>query len=80
MGVHEQSDFITNLDEDPDLFLMGFEPSTKWKPCTHDRCVVLWAAATPEYDIVSLNLQDGNDLCNSLLKPNNENLSSFDVI
>lgn len=72
VGVNKKSDFITNLDEkeNSDLFLIGFEPSESWNPCVHDRCVVLWAACTPDFDIVHLNIQSGADLCNSLLKAN----------
>lgn len=55
VGVHKESDFLINLDDHPDLFLLGFEPSSMWKPCPHDRCAVFWAACTPHFDIVELN-------------------------
>jgi hypothetical protein len=70
VGVHEESDFIDNLKNESDLFLIGFEPSSKWKPCLHPQCITLWAACTPTYDAtVTLNIQAGNDLCNSILPP-----------
>ena len=77
VGVNKISDFIKNLNEKEysDLFLIGFEPSESWKPCEHDRCVVLWAACTPDFDIVHLNVQSGSDLCNSLLKPHTNTTS-----
>jgi Methyltransferase FkbM domain len=77
VGVNKKSDFVVNLDtpEGADLFVVGYEPSAVWKPCPHSRCVVLWAAATPAFGVIEVNVQDGADLCNSLLKPNTETSS-----
>ncbi len=70
VGVHKESDFMGNLKNESDLFLIGFEPSQKWSLCPHPRCATLWAACTPTYDAsVTLNIQDGDDLCNSILPP-----------
>ena len=78
VGVHMESDFIDNVNNESDLFLIGFEPSNKWKPCRIPRCVTIWAACTPTYDAsVSLNIQGGDDLCNSLLKPQSNTSSAL---
>jgi hypothetical protein len=73
VGVNAKSDFLLDLDKPGgnDLFVLGYEPSpSSWKPCPHPRCAVVWAAATPAFDVVRVNVQDGADLCNSLLRPN----------
>ena len=72
VGVNKESDFLPELQVHKDLFLIGFEPSEVYKPCSHERCVCLWAACTPDYEIVHLNVQSGADLCDSLLKPKTE--------
>jgi hypothetical protein len=78
VGVHKKSDFIGILKNESDLFLIGFEPSDKWQPCLHNRCTVLWAACTPTYDAtVTLNIQGGNDLCNSMLPPQTNSSSKL---
>lgn len=77
VGVHRETDFIPDLDQDDSLFVLGFEPSDMWKPCPHRHCVVFWAACTPDYDVVNLNVQNGGNLCNSLLKPNSDTKSNL---
>lgn len=78
--MNVKSDFLVNLDDEKtgqDLFLIGYEPSKAWKPCPHDRCVVLWAAATPDFNVIEVNIQGGGDLCNSLLKPNSDTTTAL---
>jgi hypothetical protein len=48
-----------------------------WSPSTHPRCVVLWAAATPRYDVIEVIVQKGGALCDSLFKPNPETSSKL---
>ena len=77
VGVNRETDFIPDLNNDNSLFVLGFEPSKLWKPCPHKHCVVFWAANTPNYDVVNLNVQGGGDLCDSLLKPNSDTTSQL---
>ncbi len=77
VGVNRETDFLPNLDKDDSLFVLGFEPSKLWKPCPHKHCAVFWAACTPDYDVVNLNVQSGADLCDSVLKPNTNTTSGL---
>jgi Methyltransferase FkbM domain len=79
VGVNKKSDFILNMDMPGghDLFVVGYEPSVVWSPSPHPRCVVLWAAATPRYDVVEVNVQGRGALCDSLFKPNPETSSKL---
>ena len=77
VGVNVKSDFIINLDRDKSLFVLGFEPSKLWKPCPHRHCVVFWAACTPDFDVVNLNVQSGGDLCDSVFKPNTQTTTAL---
>lgn len=70
VGVHKGTEFMHFLEEQQDLFVLGFEPSQLWKPCEHKRCAVFKAACTPSPEMVKLNLQNAGGLCNSLFKPN----------
>jgi hypothetical protein len=73
VGVNQRTDFLPNLLKDNSLFVLGFEPSQLWRPCTeHVHCEVFWAACTPDFDVVHLNVQGDqhvHGLCDSLLKP-----------
>jgi hypothetical protein len=77
VGVNKETDFMPDLNKDDSLFVLGFEPSKLWKPCPHKHCVVFWAACTPDYDVVNLNVQSGADLCDSILKPNTKTSSKL---
>jgi hypothetical protein len=79
VGVHTQSDFLPQLAHHTDLFLLGFEPAlAHYTPCTHERCVVFWAActSTDRPQLVELRIQKCG-VCNSLLAPNSNTTAAI---
>jgi hypothetical protein len=63
VGVHAQSEFLPQLSQQSDLFLIGFEPSlTVYRPCPPtERCVILWAACIPHTTSSSISNDHPND-------------------
>mmetsp|Transcript_19988 Transcript_19988/g.29931 ORF Transcript_19988/g.29931 Transcript_19988/m.29931 type:complete len:245 (+) Transcript_19988:446-1180(+) len=69
VGVNRKSHFLNYLANNPDLFVIGFEPSNEFAPCSKPRCVFFKAACTPETKWVKFHNKPWS-VCSSMLNGN----------